>query len=166
MDEIEKIERTTERIVKRLVAEETVAGTFYKAAALTANREARALIEKPFLEIAVDEIDDHLKKLVRFADERGFDIPFKFKDVERLPSKKTMQLFNSLKRGEEAVKCIEKAILMEVEAIKSYEEAMQEEYDMELQPILLSNYYDEVKHLEDLQVLLQCANSNIKVDFV
>ena len=69
--------------------------------------------------------------------------------------------FNTLKRGEDAPYYIERAIESEVEAIKSYEECMAGEYLFDLQPVMLKCYYEEMKHLEDLQLLLTCANMGV-----
>ena len=56
---------------------------------------------------------------------------------------------------------IEKAIESEVEAIASFEDAMQQEYVFELNGILLKCYYDEIQHLQELQLLLQCVTLGV-----
>ena len=64
---------------------------------------------------------------------------------------------DGMKSKEDAIYYIEGAIESEEEAIKSFEDALQQEYLPELQGVLLKCYYDEIQHLEDLELLLQCA---------
>ena len=80
-----------------------------------------------FVEIAVDELDDHCKKLCDWAIANDYSVPFKFKDYEKFAEKKTVEQFNSLKEEQEASYYVAEAIKSEEEAIKSYNEAL--EYD-------------------------------------
>jgi len=52
----------------------------------------------------------------------------------------------------------------ELEAIKSFEEALNDEWLYnELQPLLLRCMYDEQQHLSDLSLLFRCAEIGVEV---
>ena len=161
MENMDKIEKNTQKILEKLISEETLAVEFYKSCVHAIKYEQSCSISEKFLEIAQDEDTDHLDKLLKFAKQNDFNIPFKRKDIEKKASKKMVSLLDKLKAKEDASYYIEQAIISEMDAIKSYQDAMSQEYMFDLQPILLNNYYDEIKHLEDLQLLLQCVNVGV-----
>ena len=161
MEEQDKTYRNTQKILNKLISEELLAGNFYNGCVASVTPMQRRVIEEKFSEIARDELEDHARVLTKFAIENGFEVPFKYKDIEKYSSKKMVAKFNTLKRGEDAQYYIERAIESEVEAIKSYEECMAGEYLFDLQPVMLKCYYEEMKHLEDLQLLLTCANMGV-----
>lgn len=158
-----KVEKNTQKILEKLISEERIAVDFYMGALNNVKPEQRALIHDKFKEIALDEKHDHFKKLVKFATLNGYEVPFKYKDFEKFASKKTVNLFNSLKVGEDALYYIEKAIESEKDAIASYEKALSEEFVFELQAVLLNNYYDELEHLEELELLYQCTAMGVVI---
>ena len=161
MENTEKTAKSTQKILSKLISEETIAFTLYEGAMSAVKPEFFPFIAKKFQEIADDERNDHWASLRKFAMENGYEVPYKFKDIEKHASDKMVKLLNSLKGGENAVYYIGKAIESEVEAIASFEEAMNSEYVFELQPLLLKCYYDEIQHLEDLQLLLECASMGV-----
>lgn len=160
---MDKIEKTTQKILEKLISEEILAVEFYKSCIHAIKYEQSCSINDKFLEIAKDEDTDHLDKLLKFAKMNDFNIPFKRKDIEKKASKKMVTLLDKLKSKEDANYYIEQAIISELDAINSYKEALSQEYMFDLQPILLNNYYDEIKHLEDLQLLLQCVNVGVEL---
>ena len=84
------------------------------------------------------------------------------KDIEKYASKKMVSKVENLKNKEDAVYYIDKAIEGEEEAIQSFEEALNDEWLFnELQPILLKCYYDELQHLEDLELLRRCTEIGV-----
>jgi len=89
------------------------------------------------------------------------EVPYRDKDVEKFASKKMFRIVDTLKNGQDAAYYIEKAIESEVEAIASFEDAMQQEYVFELNGLLLKCYYDEIQHLQELQLLLQCETLGV-----
>ena len=163
MENEDKVAKTTQKILNRLISEEVIAASIYEGAVNNVKPEQRKFIEKKFLEIAADEMQDHWKSLTKFATENGFSVPFKFGDIERHASKKMVSKLNGMKPGEDAAYYIQKGLESEVEAIRSFEEALDQEYVYELQPILLKCYYDEIQHLEDLQLLARCASLGVEL---
>ena len=154
MEEMDKQEKTTQKILFKAISEERVAVDFYLGAVASVKPEEREIILDRFVEIGKEEKMDHLKKLVNFAELNGYKIPFKYKDYEKYAEPKMFKLLDSLKEGQNAVYYIEKAIESEIEAIKSYEEVLDWDYVFEFQPILLDCYYDEIQHLDELKLLL------------
>jgi rubrerythrin len=148
MEDDEKIIRNTQKILNKLISEEVVAANLYNGAVMSVKPEQVCFIKNKFLEIANDEMNDHWASLTKFATENGFDVPFKMKDVEKHASKTLLSKVENMKNKEDEIYYIEKAIEGEQEAIKSFEEALNDERLFnELQPILLRCYYDEVQHL-------------------
>lgn len=158
-----KTEKNSQKILKKLISEEIIAADFYMGAINSVKPEELHFIVEKFLEIQKDERDDHQAALTKYAMEHGYEVPFKYKDIEKYASKKMVSKFNALKKDETAAYYVKQAIECEKEAIMSFEEAMSQEYDFELQPILLSCYYDELQHLEDLQLLLTCTELGVEV---
>jgi len=158
MDDIQnKIEKNTQKVLNKLISEERIAVDFYLGSLSNINPSQRYAIEEKFTKIGIDEKNDHLKKLIQFANKFGYEVPFKYKDFEKYASKKMVSKFNGLKNGEDALYYIEKAIESEKDAINSYEEVMKDEYVFDLQPIILNAYYDEIQHLQDLELLYDCV---------
>lgn len=160
-DSIAKTVKNTQKILNKLISEERIAVDFYLGAISNVNPTQRCIIEEKFTEIGIDEKNDHLKKLVRFANTFGYDVPFKYKDFEKYASKKMVSKFNGLKNGKDALYYIENAIESEKDAIQSYEEALAEECVFDFQPVLLNAYYDEIQHLEDLELLCNCVKLGV-----
>ena len=165
MDNETKMQKSTEKALKKLISEEIIAVDFYVGCLGSVMCEERKFIEEKFTEIMLDERDDHLQKLVKFARESycdEFEVPFKYKDIEKYASNKCVSTFNKLKRGEHAAYYIEKAIEIEKDAIASYEEVLEDEWvSAEANAILLNIYYDEVQHLQELELLLQCCTMGV-----
>lgn len=111
------------------------------------------MFKKLFVEIAIDELDDHCKKLTELAKENDYTVPYRFSDYEKHADKKVVKQFNGLKSGKDAKYYVLEAIKSEQWAIDSYKKALDEDIPYELHCILMQNYYDEVDHLEKLQTL-------------
>lgn len=107
MEEQDKIIKNTQNILNKLISEEIIASSLYYGALNNVKIEQRGLIAKKFEEIAKDEFMDHAHSLMKFATENGFDVPFKFKDMEKHSSKKMVAMFNNLKSKQDALYYIE-----------------------------------------------------------
>jgi ferritin-like protein len=164
MEDDEKIIKNTQKILNKLISEEIVAANLYNGSITSVKPEQVCFIREKFQEIANDELNDHWVQLTKFANENGFDVPFKMKDIEKYASKKLLSKVENLKNKEDAIYYIEKAIEGEEEAIKSFEEALNDEWLFnELQPILLRCYYEEIQHLEELNLLYRCTAIGVQV---
>ena len=151
-----------QKILNKLISEEVIANSFYIGCIAAACKCQKAVISDMFVEIAVDELDDHYKKLCEWAIANDYSVPFKFKDYEKIAEKKTVEQFNSLKEEQEASYYVAEAIKSEEEAIKSYNEAL--EYDdlpQDLNAILLQNKYDEIEHYENLDTLKNAIDNQV-----
>ena len=146
--------KKVQAILNKLISEEVIANQFYIGCIAAACKCQKALFNDMFVEIAVDELDDHCKNLCQWAIENDYSVPYKFKDYEKFADAKVVKQFDKLKDDQEATYYIQEAIYSENLALKSYEQAMQyDELPQDLNAILLQNYYDEVDHAEKLQTL-------------
>lgn len=161
MEQSDKTIKNTQKILNKLISEEVIAANIYMGAVNNVKPEYLKFIADKFSEIAKDEMEDHWKSLVNFAKMYGFEVPFKFKDIEKYASSKMVAKLNHLKNKEDGLYYVQKAIESEHDAIQSFEEAMQSDYMYDLQPILLKCYYDELQHLEDLELLMKCMSIGV-----
>ena len=142
--------KTVQKWLKRLISEEMIAHDMYVGCVMTCKKDQVQMIRDLFLEIAVDERDEHARDMIDWALANGYDVPFKYKDYEKCASEATVKQFNALKADQDSVYYVDQALKAEQDAILSYEEALDEELPLDLVPILTRNYYDEVQHLEQL----------------
>lgn len=143
-----------QKILNKLISEEVIANNFYVGCIAAACKCQRSVFGEMFVEIAVDELDDHCKHLCEWATANDYSVPFKFKDYEKHAGKSVVDQFNDLKEDGEASYYISEAIKSEEDAIKSYDEALAyEDLPQDLNAILIQNKYDEIEHLENLSVL-------------
>lgn len=150
-----------QKILNKLISEETIAHDFYVACTMAATKEVAREFSKMFISTAVDEMDDHCRALAQWAHDNGYSVPFKYKDYKKHANSKVFKQLDDLKQGKDAKYYVDEAIKSENDAITSYEEAMK--YDglpYELHSICMKNYYDEQQHLDDLQTLATAIDAN------
>lgn len=155
--------KTVQKWLRRLISEEMIAHDLYVGSVMACKPEQRDMFRDKFIEIAVDERDEHAKDMIDWALANGYEVPFKYKDYERYASDKTVRQFNALKAERDADYYIDEALKAEQDAIASYEEAPQEDLPLDLIPILTRNYYDEVQHLEDLSTMKIACDAGMQV---
>lgn len=152
-------ERKIQKVLNKLMSEEMLAHMFYMGCTVATKKETSNVFIKMFVEIAEDELNDHFMHLKNWAVANDFDIPFKMKDYVKYAEKCTKQL-DSLKTDQSLEYYVEQAIISEVDAINSYEEVMKiEELPYELNTIIMQNYYDELEHMDKLNILKYALES-------
>ena len=145
-----KIDKTVQKWLRRLISEEIIAHDMYIGCVMTCKKDQQDMIRDLFVEIAVDERDEHAKDMIEWALANGYDGPFKYKDYERYACDATVRQFNGLKSDQDSEYYVDQALKAEQDAIKSYEEALQDDLPLDLIPIVTRNYYDEIEHLDQL----------------
>ena len=163
MDKDDKIAKTTQKVLNKVISEEILATALYEGSLGNVKPDEMFLIEEKFSEIAKDERDDHLASLVKYATVNGYEVPFKSSEVNKHAAKKLVSLVNGVKSKQDAVYYIEKAIKSEEDAVESYEDVLSEEVADDLKPLLLKLYYEELQHLDELDLVLKCALLGVKM---
>ncbi len=157
-----------QKVLNKLISEEQIAHDFYIACTLATDIDEVKSFKDMFYEIAVDELNDHHLKLVKWSVDNDYDVPFRYKDYENFADEKVFRSVNSLKSGEKAKYYIDKAIEQEEIAIKSYEEAIDilntiEDASYSLYEIIMQNYIDEKEHLSKLNMLKDAIHNGINL---
>lgn len=162
--DLDKVEKKVQKALNKLISEEWMAGTMYKQMLLACKQdEVKTLVELVH-ETAVDEIDDHYAKLVKYAVSYGFDVPCHVKDYEKYASDACVKMFNNFKKDQDAGYYITQIIEAEKDAISSYEEILDdEELPQEFLAVVLPNYYDEIEHLENFGTLNIAYNASVQI---
>lgn len=62
-NEMTKEEKSTQKILNKIMSEELLANMFYTGCIVAADKDEAELFEKLFVEIAEDELDDHFMTL-------------------------------------------------------------------------------------------------------
>lgn len=75
----------------------------YKQFVLLVSPEDRSKIAGEMLEIAKDELDDHLKSIIEFALSYGFSVPSTYNEMKKLADKEDIKLFENCKKNEDAL---------------------------------------------------------------
>ena len=114
------LDKDVQAAIDKLVSDEWFAGQTYRQFILLVKDEDRSKIAGEMLEVADDEIDDHLKSLVEFALSYGFSVPSTYNEMKKEVSKEDLKLFEDCKKGQDAMFYIEKAIEAEKRAIETY----------------------------------------------
>ena len=151
------LDKDVQAAIDKLVSDEWFAGQTYKQFILLVKDEDRSKIAGEMLEVADDEIDDHLRSLVEFALSYGFSVPSTYNEMKKEVSKEDLKLFEDCKKGQDAMFYIEKAIEAEKRAIETYQKYVDDyEFAHDFQDfklIVQNNYYDEVDHLEKFEFM-------------
>lgn len=143
-----------QKLLSKLISEEQIASEFYRGCIKATCPCQSAEFGSIFSEIAKDELDDHAAKLIAYAIENDYDVPFKYKDYEKYAEDKVVKQFNALKTGEKTKYYISEAVKSEELAIKSYDEAIHtEDIPYDVVSLLYQNYYDELEHYSKLKIL-------------
>ena len=151
--ELTKEEKAIQKVLNKIMSEEILAHMFYMGCIVATCKCKSDVFSGMFSEIAEDELNDHFMKLKNWALDNGFEVPFKMKDYIKYAERDNKQL-DKLKIDEDPIYYINEATTSEAAAINSYEEALNnKDIPYELNAILLQNYYDELEHLEKLNVL-------------
>ena len=84
------------------------------------NANDRSKIAEEMLDIAKDELDDHLRSIIEFALQNGFAVPIIYNEMKKFADKDDIKLFENCKKNEDALFYIEKGIEAEKRAIEAY----------------------------------------------
>lgn len=102
------------------MSDEWFAGQMYKQFVLLVKEEDRSKIAGEMLEIAADELDDHLRSLVEFALSYKFSVPSTYNEMKKLADIEDVKLFENCKKNEDAMFYLDKGIEAEKRAIETY----------------------------------------------
>lgn len=149
------LDRKVNKELQKLISEEFLAWQLYSQFIWAADLEDSVQFAGLFSEIARDEMDDHLNKLVSYAKQRGYDVPCTNEEYLKYAGEPcTKQFKTKIKKAEDLCYYIDEAIEAEQHAVSSYEASMNvDEIPDDLYQILLQIYYEEIEHLSDLRTL-------------
>lgn len=166
-DEIEA--KLVQKLLNKLISEEWLAGNTYllfKTSIARNDRNASPIVQA-FDETAIDELSDHMEKLVDFAIQFGYAVPSTFKEFKKFADKNDSQLFETFKKDQDSIFYLDQSILSEQRAIASYNSAiaqLDDVYDYNgFQALLKTIYYDEVEHLETFKFLKYQVEANLDI---
>lgn len=159
-----------QKALNKLISEEWFAGNTYILFANALDRDDRnyEAIRSAFDETAIDELQDHMKSMIQFALQNGYDVPSTFSEFKKYADKEDVKLFETFKKGKDSDYYLKLALESEQRAIVSYEEVVEGLDELafltELQAILKNNYYDEVEHLESFNFLKYTIDAQLNYD--
>ena len=164
--EMTKEEKSNQKIINRIVSESFISNSFFNGCISACSKDQCKIIDKMFTEIASREFENGYVKVNKFAYINGFDIPFKFKDYEKYANEKIVKIFNSLKNNENIEYYIEKAIEFQSLIVESYQEYLSNvDMDIELNALLLNNYYSECETSDKLKILFSSLKSGMYLEY-
>ena len=156
-EEVEEVlPKELQNIRNRTISAEWFAGNIYALFLTAIKKEDRDKVLNALFETSADEINDHLKCLVKNACDYGFDVPTSYKEFAKHADKEDVKIFENCKKGKDLEHYIDLAIELEKRSIADYEKAMDIDnlYKFpELQVAFKSIYYDEKEHLETFQFI-------------
>ena len=120
-------DKEVQKALSKLISDEWFAGNTYKMFIAAMTADGRRAIGELMLDVAKDELDDHLANLVHFALENGYDIPVSYNEMKKLADKEDIKLFESCKKGEDYLWYLGKGVEAEERAIKEYEKYIDNE---------------------------------------
>ena len=162
----EKLPKELQKTLDKLISAEWLAGNIYSLFLTAVKKEDKDKVFSAFFETSVDEINDHLKSLVKAACDYGFDVPTSYKEFTKHADKEDVKIFENCKKGKEAEHYLKLAIELEERSIADYEKAMDIDNICrfpELQIVFKSNYYDEKEHLETFQFIKYTLDSQMDI---
>ena len=150
-------DKDVQKAVLKLASDEWFAGNIYKQFILLVKNEDRSKIADQMIDIAQDELDDHLKGIVEFALANGFEVPSTYNEMKKYADKADVKLFEGCKKSQDALFYVEKSIESEKRAIETYQKFV-DDYDFahdfqDFKMVVQNNYYDEISHLETLSFM-------------
>lgn len=113
-------DKDVQNAILKLASDEWFAGNIYKQFVLLVKAEDRNKIADQMIDIAQDELDDHLKSIVEFALANSFEVPSTYNEMKKHADKDDIKLFESCKKGQDALFYVEKGIEAEKRAIATY----------------------------------------------
>lgn len=164
--EMTKEEKSNQKIINRVISESFISNSFFNGCISACSKDQCKIIERMFTEIASREFENGYIKVNKFAYLNDFVVPFKFKDYEKYANEKIVKIFNSLKNNENIEYYIEKAIEFQSLIVESYQEyLMNVDMDIELNALLLSNYYSECEISDKLKILFSSLKSGMYLEY-
>lgn len=150
-----KSRKKVQDTLNKLISDEWFAGNIYKQFVFMLKPEDRSLLEETLVDVANDELNDHLASLVDFASKNGYEVPASYNDMKKHADLEDVKLFEKCKAGQELSFYIEKSIASEDRAIETYEKYVNDEFfkfnAQGLDLIIRNNYYDEIDHKEKFE---------------
>lgn len=157
MEKTQQLDKDVQAAINKLVSDEWFAGQMYKQFVLLVKEEDRSKIAGEMLEIAADELDDHLRSLVEFALSYRFSVPSTYNEMKKLADKEDVKLFENCKKNEDALFYLENGIEAEKRAIETYQKYVDDyefaHFFQDFKLIVQNNYYDEIDHLHKLEFM-------------
>lgn len=157
MEKKQQLDKDVQAAIDKLVSDEWFAGQMYKQFVLLVKEEDRSKIAGEMLEIADDELDDHLRSIIEFALSYGFSVPSTYSEMKKLADKEDVKTFESCKKGQDALFYIQKGIEAEKRAIETYQKYVDDyefsHFFQDFKLIVQNNYYDEIDHLNKLEFM-------------
>lgn len=151
------LDKEVQAAINKLISDEWFAGQTYRQFILLVKDDDRSKIAGEMIEVANDEIDDHLRSLIEFALSYGFSVPSTYNEMKKLADKEDVKLFEDCKKDQDAKFYINKAIEAEKRAIDTYQKYVDDyEFAHDFQDfklIVQNNYYDEIDHLEKFEFM-------------
>lgn len=120
----EKLPKELQKTLDKLISAEWLAGNIYSLFLTAVKKEDKDKVFSAFFETSVDEINDHLKNLVKAACDYGFDVPTSYKEFTKHADKEDVKVFENCKKGKDAEHYVDLAIGLEKRSIADYEKAM------------------------------------------
>lgn len=158
MENNDNIDKNIQAMLNKLIADEWFAGNIYKQFILLVNPSQKSLIEDEMLDIANDELGDHMAALIGFASKNGYEFPVTYAELKKYADKKDVKLFESCKKNQDALFYVQEGIESEKRAIETYEKYV---FDQDLKRIqdldiiVQNNYYDEQDHLKKFNFIAE-----------
>lgn len=149
--------------VRRLISEEYYAYQLYLFSRLAVKSEDRGAIFDLFVEIAEDELDDHMNTLIGWCNEYGVDIPCTEREFKKYASPAISKQVSDLKKGKDAAYYLSEAVKSEEAAIASYKKVLElpEVHEFtDLQSAFWKIFYDENEHLQNLKTARIAYDAN------
>lgn len=143
-----------QKLLKKLISEEWLAGQMYKLFIIVMQDQIDENILETFNITANDELNDHMAKLIIFAQTHGFNVPATYKEFIKFANQDDVKQFESFKNGKNIEYYLDESIKSEENAVKSYTDAINEieKYDSnasyEFSLILNQILFDEIEHLQ------------------
>ena len=154
----EKKDKKVQDALNKLISDEWFAGNVYKQFVVLVVKRFKPQIEDLMIETSDDELNDHYASLVAFAKQNGYDVPSTYSEMKKYADNADVKLFESCKKGQDALFYLNEGVKSEERAIETYEKYVDSE-DLKCEPslevIIKNNYYDEQQHLEDFNFAVE-----------
>ena len=122
-----KEHKLVQETLNKLISDEWFAGNVYKQFVVLVNSKCRGQIADLMLETADDELDDHMKSLIAFAEVNGYDVPATYSEMKKYADKADVKLFESGKKGQDSLYYLKEGVKSEERAIETYEKYLDDD---------------------------------------